>query len=225
MQQLWMRMEVLNDQLVPGCSLRRSSAVPQVTRVHHRGRSDAGLAIGANAVVFSVLNGLILRPLNALPSGKIVPLPAINVTARRVTVRAKQERRPPAVAGQHPPHDTQNRGALIGSLQFHMAPRVVRYTARQPHNFHDFAVVPFVLPHQQIWDVARIIELASHKPGRDDGHVLAVEPRPRANKVLMPAAGLFSWYKIFGGRCVARANCGANARLFRSRSCFECRGK
>jgi hypothetical protein len=52
----------------------------------------------------------------------------------------------------------------------------------------DLAVVSLVLPDQQIWDFSRIIETTAHKPGRNDGHVLAVESRPRANEVLMPPA-------------------------------------
>jgi len=63
---------------------------------------------------------------------------------------------------------------------------------RQPHSFHDLAVVSVILPDQQTWDSAWIVEIASHKPGRDERHVLAVEPRPRANEVLMLAAPLFS---------------------------------
>jgi hypothetical protein len=63
---------------------------------------------------------------------------------------------------------------------------------RQPHSFFDFAVVSVVPPDQQIGDSARIVEIASHNPGREDGHVLAVEPGPRPNEVLMPSARLFS---------------------------------
>jgi DNA-binding XRE family transcriptional regulator len=62
---------------------------------------------------------------------------------------------------------------------------------RQSHCFLDFSV-PVTFPDQQIGDFARIVEIASHQPGRDDGHVLAVEPRPRANEALMPVARLFS---------------------------------
>jgi hypothetical protein len=111
------------------------------------------------------------------------------VTARRVTGRAKQEESPPAVAGQHPPHDTKNCDALIAALQLH---KIREAAVRQPHSFFNLAVMSLVLPDQQIRDPARIIETTSHKPSRDDGRLLAVESRPRANKVLMPAAGLLS---------------------------------
>src|SRR5271163_205181 len=66
------------------------------------------------------------------------------------------------------------------------------HNTRQPHSLSNLAVVPVVLPDQEIGDFARIVEIASHEPRRDDRYVLAVEPRPRANEVLMPPAGLFS---------------------------------
>jgi hypothetical protein len=109
-------------------------------------------------------------------------------------VRAKQEEGPPAVAGQHPPHDTQSDGALIGALQLHI---IVAFSpagdkVQQPHRFHDLAVVSLILPDQQVGNSARIVEIGSHNPCRDYGHVLAVEPRPRANETLMPSASLFA---------------------------------
>jgi hypothetical protein len=105
-------------------------------------------------------------------------------------MRAKQEERPPAVARQHPPHNAQNCGALIGALQLH---KIREAAVRQPHNFLNFTVMSLVLPYQQIGDSAWIVEIASHKPRRDDGHVLAVEPRPESKEVLMPAASLSSF--------------------------------
>jgi hypothetical protein len=102
------------------------------------------------------------------------------VTAGRFAARAKQEERPSAVAGQHPPYDTQDRGALICSLQLHVIVTFspARDKVRQPHSFPDLALVSLVLPDQQIGDSARIVEIASHKPCGDDGHVFTVEPRP-----------------------------------------------
>jgi hypothetical protein len=41
-------------------------------------------------------------------------------------------------------------------------------------------------------DSARIVEIASYKPGRNDGHVLAVEPRPETEEMAVPSAPLFS---------------------------------
>lgn len=93
-------------------------------------------------------------PDSVRPSRKAVPFPAINVTARRVAVRAKQEEGPPAAAWQHAQNDTENRGTTIGSLQFHMvifSVRIVRINiARQPDSFLDLAVVSLVLPDQQV---------------------------------------------------------------------------
>jgi len=102
------------------------------------------------------------------------------MTARHLAVRAKQEERPPAVAGQRPQHNPQNCGALIGALQLRVTVGFfpARDKARHPHRFHDLAVVSVILPGQQIGDSAWIVEIAAHKPRRDDGHVLAVEPRP-----------------------------------------------
>jgi hypothetical protein len=64
--------------------------------------------------------------------------------------------------------------------------------ARQPYSFSNLAVMILVFPDQQIGDSAWIVEITSHEPGWDDGHVLAVESRPRANKALMPTASLSS---------------------------------
>jgi hypothetical protein len=47
---------------------------------------------------------------------------------------------------------------------------------RQPHSFFDFAV-SLVSPDQQIRDFSWIVEIASHYPCRDNGHLLAVESR------------------------------------------------
>lgn len=82
------------------------------------------------------------------PSRNAVPFPSVDVTPRRLTVRAKQEECPPAIAGQRPPHDTQNCGALIGALQLHVivAFSTTRDKVRQPHNFHDLAIVSVILP-------------------------------------------------------------------------------
>ena len=75
---------------------------------------------------------------------------------------------------QHAPNETENVSVAIAALQFDMAV----HNAGQPHNFFNFAVVPLILPHQQIRDFSRVVETMSHKPGRDDRHILAVEPRP-----------------------------------------------
>ena len=64
--------------------------------------------------------------------------------------------------------------------------------ASQPHSFFDFVAVSLVLPDQQIGDPARIVEIASHKPCGDDGHVFAVESRPKAKEMTMRSAPLFS---------------------------------
>jgi len=78
--------------------------------------------------------------------------------------------------------------SFLGSLQFH---KIGRAAVHQPHSFFNSAV-SLAFPDQQIGNSARIIETTAHKPGRDDGHRLAVEPRPRSNEVLMPAASLFA---------------------------------
>jgi len=62
----------------------------------------------------------------------------------------------------------------------------------QPHGFHDLAVVPIVLADQKVRDSARIVEIASHNPREDDGHVFAVEPHPKAKEMTMRSAPLFS---------------------------------
>jgi hypothetical protein len=86
--------------------------------------------------------------------------------------------------------DAENCAALIGSLQFDMI--VERpYKARQPYRFHDLAVSR-VLPDQQIRDFSRIIETTAHKPSRDDGHVLAVEPRPETAEMAVSSVPLSS---------------------------------
>jgi hypothetical protein len=41
-------------------------------------------------------------------------------------------------------------------------------------------------------DSARIVEIASHNPGRVYGHVFTVEPRPEAKEMAVPSAPLFS---------------------------------
>ena len=60
----------------------------------------------------------------------------------------EQEERPPAVAGQHPPRGTQKCGTPIGSRQLH---KIGEAAVRQPHSFHDLAVVFLILPDQQMW--------------------------------------------------------------------------
>ena len=57
--------ECPNDWLVAGYSLC-TAAVAQVSRLHRRRCSDPGPRLGANAVVFSVMNALILRPSSSL---------------------------------------------------------------------------------------------------------------------------------------------------------------
>src|SRR2546423_1258515 len=66
--------------------------------------------------------------------------------------------------------------------------------ASQPYSFFDLAAVSFVLPDQQIGDSAGIVEIASHKPCGDDGHVLAVESRPETEEMSVPSAALFSLF-------------------------------
>jgi hypothetical protein len=65
------------------------------------------------------------------------------------------------------------------------------YVARQPHHLHDSAVA-FIFPDQQVRDFSRIVEIVSHNPRRDDGHLLAVFPRPEAKEMAVPSAPLFS---------------------------------
>jgi hypothetical protein len=60
---------------------------------------------------------------------------------------------------------------------------------RQPHRLFNLGVA-LIFPDQQIGDFSRIVEIAPHKPRGDDGHVLAVEPRPGPNEVLMSAPRL-----------------------------------
>jgi hypothetical protein len=109
-----------------------------------------------------------------------------DVTARCVAIGTDQQQGPPAVAWQRSPDDTQDRGALIGSLQFHIVVCGLRVMgisiARQPHGFFDLAV-PLVSPDQEIRDFSRIFEIASHNPSREDGHFLAVEPRPETQEM------------------------------------------
>jgi CheY-like chemotaxis protein len=98
-----------------------------------------------------------------------------------------EQQRAPAVAGQRPPDDTQNRVVPIGALYHNIV--VISLIARQPHHLHDLAIV-LTFPDQQEGDSGWIVEATSHKPCGDDGHFLTVEPRPEANEVLMPSAGL-----------------------------------
>jgi len=120
----------------------------------------------------------------------MIPFPAIDVMAWAIAGGTGQQQRTPAVPWQHPPDDTQNCSAPIGSLQLRMIGGAVRtYAARQPHSFLDLAV-SLVLPDQQVRDSSRIVEIASHKPSRDDGHVLAVESRPETEEIAVPSAPL-----------------------------------
>jgi len=125
------------------------------------------------------------------PSRKAIPFPSVNETARYLAVRTKQQERPSAIARQLSPYDTQNRGARISALQLHVTRITVRM-ARQPHRFHDPAVVSLIFPDQQIRDSAWIVEIASHKPCGDYGHVFAVEPCPETKKAAIRSAPLFS---------------------------------
>jgi hypothetical protein len=54
--------------------------------------------------------------------------------------------------------------------------------------------VYFILPDQQIRNFSRIVEATPHKPGRDDGHVLAVEPCPETEEMAVRPAPLFSLF-------------------------------
>jgi hypothetical protein len=81
------------------------------------------------------------------------------VTARRVEVGTDQQQGSSTVSGKHPPDKTQNCGAPIGSLQFHMVvchARIARLNrASQSHGFFDFAAaVSLVFPDQQITKLA-----------------------------------------------------------------------
>ena len=64
---------------------------------------------------------------------------------------------------------------------------------RQPHCLFDLAVPP-ILPDQQIRDSARIAQIPSHKPGRDDGHAFTVEPRPETEEIAVPSVALSSLF-------------------------------
>ena len=118
------------------------------------------------------------------------------MTAWCFAVGTEQQQCPPTVAWQYAPGNSQNCSAPIESFQLHVilcCAGIVRINvACETHSFLNFTTVPLVLPHQQIRDFSRIVKIASHQPSRDDGHVLAVESRPRANEVLMPPARLFS---------------------------------
>src|SRR5260370_24679791 len=58
-------------------------------------------------------------PDSARPSPNAVPFPTVDVTAGLLAAWTEQEERPPPIAGQRPPHDAENRGAVIGALQLH----------------------------------------------------------------------------------------------------------
>jgi hypothetical protein len=114
------------------------------------------------------------------------------VTARRVAEETVQQHGPPAVPWQPSPDRPKKCVVPIGALYLHIV--IITNVARQPHSFHDLAAVSPILPDQQIRNVSWIVETTSHEFRRDDGHVLAVQPRPRANEVLMPSAPLFTLF-------------------------------
>jgi hypothetical protein len=64
--------------------------------------------------------------------------------------------------------------------------------AGQAHGFFDFATVSLIPPDQQVGDSARILEIASSKPGRDNRDALAVDSRPDTEKVAVPCSPLSS---------------------------------
>jgi hypothetical protein len=55
-----------------------------------------------------------------------------------------------------------------------------------------YLVVTAVLPDQQVWNFARIIEICPHKQSRYDWHILAVQPRPITKEVLVPSPPLLT---------------------------------
>jgi hypothetical protein len=86
---------------------------------------------------------------------------------------------------------------------------------RQPDNFLDSVVSP-VLPNQQIWNSARIVQIPAHKPSRNDWNVLAVESRPGAKEVLRCDPELLR--RAFPSRLLPRSWDGAHPQQ------SECRG-
>jgi hypothetical protein len=113
------------------------------------------------------------------------------VTSWFAAVGADQKHGPTSVPGKHPPEESQNRGAPIGSLKFYVVVRHARiarfYIARQPHGFFDFAVVPLVFSNQEIRNSARVFEKAANNTCVNDGHVFAVEPRPETFETAAPS--------------------------------------
>ena len=66
------------------------------------------------------------------------------------------------------------------------------YKVCQPQSFHDFAVVYFGLPDQQIGDSARILEKALHHLCGYDRYVLAVQSCLETEKMAAPAVLVLS---------------------------------
>src|SRR5260370_9466920 len=58
-------------------------------------------------------------PDSVRPSRNAVPFPTVDVTAGLLAAWTEQEERPPAIAGQRPPHHAEKPRAVLGALQLH----------------------------------------------------------------------------------------------------------
>src|SRR5262249_25443811 len=114
-------------------------------------------------------------------------------TTRLLAIGTEQKQSVSAIARQSPPKKAQDRLTAIRSFQFDVVKRcteVLVNVGRQAHNFFDLSVA-LIFPSQQIRNSSRIVDIPPHQPRGNHWHVLAIEPCPEAEKVLMPSTGLF----------------------------------